>query len=127
MNNILILWLSTGLFLLVLEMFTGTFYLVSIALGAFIVGAYVWYTGDSSISLLQALIFLVTSGVFAYFLPKWFHASDLGRDEYQSSALDRDIGKTFTLKTTNAGGYKVAIEGIDYLVDEDCVTDAFKK
>ena len=91
MNNILILWLSLVTFLFILEMFTGTFYLVAIAIGAFFVGAYVWYTGDSTITLLQAILFLITSGIFAYFLPKWFHASDHGKDEYMSNVLDRSI------------------------------------
>lgn len=52
-------------------MLTATFYGLSISLSCFLLAIYVYVTGDSDITVMQGFIFALSSGIFAYFLPKW--------------------------------------------------------
>jgi membrane protein implicated in regulation of membrane protease activity len=124
MNDILILWISAGIFLGIIEIFTGTFYFLALSLAALVVGAYVWLVGDTSITYTQSGIFLIVASVLAYIFPKFFTPN--ADTDYNNNALDRFVGKSFTLKWTPES-YKIAIEWVDYLVDENSVTPAFKK
>jgi membrane protein implicated in regulation of membrane protease activity len=96
MNDILILWISAGIFLGIIEMFTGTFYFLALSLAALSVGGYVWCFEINSISYLQSGIFLVVASLLAYLFPKFFTPNT--DTDYNNNALDRFIGSTFTLK-----------------------------
>jgi membrane protein implicated in regulation of membrane protease activity len=96
MNDILILWISAGIFLGIIELFTGTFYFLALSLAALAVGVCVWFTRDNSITLLQSGIFLVVASVLAYLFPKFFTPNS--ETDYNNNALDRFVGCTFTLK-----------------------------
>jgi membrane protein implicated in regulation of membrane protease activity len=124
MNDILILWISAGIFLGIIEMFTGTFYFLALSLAALVVGAYAWFTGDASITYTQAGIFLVVASILAAIFPKFFTPN--AQQDYNNNALDRFVDQTFTLRST-PDAYKIAIEGVDYLVDENSITPAMKK
>ena len=124
MNDILILWISAGIFLGIIEMFTGTFYFLALSLAALVVGTYVWYIWDTNITYLQAWIFLVAASFLGYLFPKFFIPNS--NTDYNSNALDRFIGQSFTLKWA-PDTYKISIEWVDYLVDENSITPALKK
>ncbi|MFZ4461902.1 MAG: NfeD family protein [Patescibacteria group bacterium] len=121
MHELLVFWLSVGVFFLMIEMFTGTLYGLSISLAGFILAVYVYFTGETSVGIVQAIILAVTSGVFCYFFPKWF-ASKPG--EELKIGIDRSVGETFVLKQSR-DEYKIVIDGVDYLVDSRSVTDGF--
>ncbi len=123
-NNMLALWLALGVFLLMIEMFTGTLYGLSLSIAAFVLAIYVYYTGEMNFTLVQAIILFVLSSVLCYFFPKWFNQSEKG--DFNGSVLDRAVGSVLPLKESK-GIYRVNIEGVDYLVDEDSVTKDFAK
>ena len=95
-QQLLIFWLSTGVFFFIIEMFTATLYGLSISIAAFIVALYVWFTGEVNLSVIQAIIFAVVSAVLSYFLPKWIQ---VGTQAARSdNPIDTEIGKLFSLK-----------------------------
>lgn len=49
MDQLLIFWLSAGVFFFIMEMFTATLYGLAVSIAAFVVALYVWYTGETSI------------------------------------------------------------------------------
>ncbi len=121
MHDILIFWLSVGVFFLMIEMFTATLYGLSISLAGFILAAYVYFTGEANVSIAQAIILVVASGIFSYFFPKWFASRD---SESLKIGLDRSIGETFVLKSVGSE-FKIVVDGVDYLVETNCITQDF--
>ncbi len=124
MNQMLILWLSAGVFFFIIEMFTGTLYGLSLSLAGFLLAGYVWFTGENSFTLIQAIVLALSSGIFSYFFPKWFAEKDSKNAAYSNNPLEREIGKTFVLVETK-GVYKISIDGVDYRVADDSVTKHF--
>ena len=106
-NNMLALWLALGVFLLMIEMFTGTLYGLSLSIAAFVLAMYVYYTGETSLTLTQAIIFCSISSILCYFFPKWFKPT--GSTEFNGSVLDRAVGSMLPLKESK-GVYRVSIE-----------------
>lgn len=113
-------WLAFAVFALILEMFTGTLYGLSFSLSAFLLAAYVAITKETDLSVWQAVIFAVSGAVFCFVFPIWFNNT---KNEFKQG-LDASVGKTYSLKKVG-DDYKVAIDGVDYLVDESCVTEGF--
>ncbi len=120
MSELFYTWLAIGVVALIVEAVTTAFFALAFALSAFIIAAYVAFSGETAFTLPQAAIFVVTGAVFAFFFPKWFNRRGGGYKQ----GLDSAVGKTYHLKRV-ADDWKVAIDGVDYLVDEDCVTEAF--
>ncbi|MFZ3232897.1 MAG: hypothetical protein WA194_05195 [Patescibacteria group bacterium] len=113
-------WLAFAVLALILEMFTGTLYGLSFSLSAFLLAAYVAITKETDLSVGQAVIFAVSGAVFCFVFPIWFNNT---KTEFKQG-LDASVGKTYSLKKVG-DDYKVAIDGVDYLVDENCVTENF--
>lgn len=120
MNELFYGWLAVAVLALIVEMFSGTLYGLSFSLSAFLIAAYVSVTGETQLSLAQALIFAVSGAVFCFVFPKWFNKT---RTEFKQG-LDTAVGKTYALKKVGED-FKVSIDGVDYLVDPDCVTESF--
>jgi len=59
MVSLLYIWLSVGVGFLILEVLTATFYGLSLSLAAFSVAIYVGITGETSVSLIQAILFAI--------------------------------------------------------------------
>ena len=102
-------------------MLTATFYGLSVSVACFVLAVYVYVTGDANITVIQGLILVVISGVSAYFLPKWLtpHSKPL------KSGLDVHIGQSFRLERVGTD-WKVKIDGVDYLIDDDSETPDFE-
>ncbi|MDQ1344353.1 MAG: hypothetical protein QG650_1074 [Patescibacteria group bacterium] len=113
-------WLAVAVVALILEMFSGTLYGLSFSLSGFIIAAYVAITGETELTIAQALIFAISGAVFCFVFPKWFNKT---RTEFKQG-LDAVVGKTFPLKKVG-DDFKISVDGVDYLVDSDCVTDGF--
>jgi membrane protein implicated in regulation of membrane protease activity len=113
-------WLAIGVLAFIVEMFSGTLYGLSFAFSGFILAGYVAVTGDTEITLVQAAIFAITGIVFCFLFPRWFNRSET---EFKHG-LDAAVGKSYPLKKVG-DDWKVTIDGVDYLVTDESVTDAF--
>lgn len=115
------IYLASGVFFLLIEMLTATFYGLSVGLACFILAVYVYITGDSSITIVQWVLLAIASLLLAYFLPKWLKP----HGEVLKSWLDAHIGKSFRLERVGSD-WKVKIDGVDYLVADESETPDFK-
>ena len=122
MSNLVYIWLATGIFFFLIEMFTATFYGLSISIAGFVLAVYVYLTGDVTITVVQGVILAVVSAVFAYALPKWLKPS---HTEEFKSGVDAHIGKKFHLEKVGSD-WKIKIDGVDFLINEDCITSDFE-
>jgi len=121
MSNLFYIYLASGVFFLLIEMLTATFYGLSISITCFILALYVYITGDVTITIVQGVILVIISALFAYFLPKWLQPNTPGF----KSGLDAHIGKIFHLERIGTD-WKVKIDGVDYLIDEVSETPDFE-
>ena len=94
-----LIWIIAGFALVIIELLTGTFYLLVLGLGAF-AGALATWLGAHF--LVQVLVAGVTAGIGAWFASRW-HASHR-RNEDQANAID--IGQSVTIDRwiNNAAG-----------------------
>lgn len=102
-------------------MLTATFYGLSVGVACFILALYAYITGDVEITVMQGILLAVVSGGFAYFLPKWLKSNS----ETLKSGLDTHIGQSFRLERVGSD-WKIKIDGVDYLIDDDSVTPDFE-
>jgi membrane protein implicated in regulation of membrane protease activity len=121
MSQLLIFWIATGVFFIIIELFTVTLYGFCISIAAFVVAAYVWFTKDTSITIPQTLIFVGVSVVLSYFVPKYFKSNSTSRSD---NPLEVKHGEIFVLKQSK-GEYRINVEGVNYLVKDSCVTKDF--
>ncbi|EKD30460.1 MAG: hypothetical protein ACD_78C00050G0001, partial [uncultured bacterium (gcode 4)] len=71
MSHLFYIYLASGVFFLLIEMLTATFYGLSVSVACFVLALYVYLTGDANMTVIQGLILVIISALFAYFLPKW--------------------------------------------------------
>lgn len=121
MSQLLIFWIATGIFFIIIELFTVTLYGISVSIAAFVVAVYVWITKDSDMTIPQTLIFAAVSVALSYYLPKYFKKTGESRSD---NPIEIKVGEIFTLKETK-GEYRISIEGVNYLVKDSCVTKDF--
>lgn len=121
MSNLFYIYLASGVFFLLIEMLTATFYGLSVSVACFVLALYIYLTGDTTMTIVQGLILVVVSGAFAYFLPKWLKP----HTEAFKSGLDAHIGQSFRLERVGTD-WKVKIDGVDYLIDDDSETPEFE-
>lgn len=113
-------WLAIAVFALILEMFTGTLYGLSFSLSGFLIAAYVAISGETELTLAQSIIFAVSGLIFCFVFPTWFNKS---KTEFKQG-LDAAIGHAYPLKKVG-DTFKIIIDGVEYPVDDDCVTPDF--
>ncbi len=121
MANLFYIYLASGVFFLLIEMLTATFYGLSVSVACFILAIYVYTTGEVSMTVIQGVLLAVISAVFAYFLPKWLTPNT----RVLKSGLDAHIGHSFRLERIGSD-WKVKIDGVDYLIDSDSETPDFE-
>jgi len=121
MSNLFYIYLASGVFFLLIEMLTATFYGLAISVASFILAVYVFVTGDVNVTVLQGIIFVIVSAISAYFLPKWLQPDT----ETLKSGLDAHVGKSFRLERVG-NDWKVKVDGVDYLIDDDSETPEFE-
>lgn len=120
MSELFYAWLAVAVLALIIEMFSGTLYGLSFSLSGFLLAIYVAVSQDTQLTLTQALIFAVTGAAFCFAFPKLFKNAGAGFKQ----GLDAVVGKSFPLKKVG-DDFKVTVEGVDYLVDPECVTEGF--
>ncbi|NCP77074.1 hypothetical protein GW819_02495 [Candidatus Gracilibacteria bacterium] len=120
MSNLFYIYLASGVFFLLIEMLTATFYGLSIGVACFVLALYVYITGDITMTIVQGIILVMVSAVFAYFLPKYLKPNT---PDFKLG-IDAHIGQKFHLERVGTD-WKVKIDGVDYLVEEDSETPDF--
>lgn len=121
MSNLLFIYLASGVFFLLIEMLTATFYGLSVSITCFVLAIYIYITGDATLTIAQGIILVVISGTFAYLLPKYLKPNT---PDFKSG-LDAHIGQKFHLEKVGSD-WKVKIDGVDYLIDENSETPDFE-
>lgn len=119
MSELFYAWSAFAVLAFIVEMFSGTLYGLSFSLSGVVVAIYVLITGEKDLSIVQALLFAVTGTALCFVFPKIFKT----RTEFKQG-LDAHVGKKFVLKKVGED-FKIAIDGVDYLVDDACVTERF--
>lgn len=112
MSEILLFWIGLVVGFIIIEFFTATFYGFALSLAAGVVAIYVYFSGDTDFEILHAVIFVLASTVFAYFLPKLL----ISRSPDVPQWWDRYIGEKRTVKKT-WGDLKISLDGVEYLID----------
>lgn len=115
-------WLAITALFLIVEIISSTFYGLSISFAAGVTAIYVLISHDVKLTLVQWIIFVVASGIFAYVLPKMLisKAPDIpqGGDKYVWEK--RTARKVW-------GDLKISLDGVDYLVEADDEIEAWDK
>lgn len=122
MSQLLIFWIATGVFFIIIELFTVTLYGFCISIAAFIVATYVWFTKDTNITIPQTLLFVGVSVVLSYYVPKYFKSNT--STSRSDNPLEIHVDEMFVLKESK-GEYRINVEGVNYLVKDACVTKDF--
>lgn len=68
MSNLFYIYLASGVFFLLIEMLTATFYGLVISVASAVLAVYVYVTGDTTVTILQGIIFVIVSTISAYIL-----------------------------------------------------------
>lgn len=86
MSSILLFWLGLAIGFIIIELLTATFYGLSLALASLVVWIYIYFSGDTLFEVAHAVIFVISSALFAYFLPRLLRSSSpdtpQGMDQY---------------------------------------------
>lgn len=120
--NPLYFWLAIWILFIIIEMMTVTLYWLSISIWAFLVTAYVYFNHASSVDIIQFIIFVIISTISVFIFPKFFHLSKSNAKIW----LEMYVGKTYSLRKV-WDDWKLKIDWVDYLIDEDCVNKDFSE
>lgn len=121
MTNLFYIYIAAGVLFLLIEMMTATLYWLSVSIACFVLALYVYVTGDTTMTVIQWLFLAGISASFSGALPKWLKPNT----ENLKSGLDAHIGKTFHLERIGSD-WKVKIDGVDYLIEDDSETPEFE-
>ncbi len=113
--DLLYFWIGASITFLIIEMVTATFYGLSLAIASATVALYVWYTKETSLDVMQGVIFACLTFVASYTLPRllvpWIW-------EENPQWADIYIGQTRKVKWSG-DEYKVTLDGVDYTIESE--------
>jgi|JI10StandDraft_1071094.scaffolds.fasta_scaffold480679_2 membrane protein implicated in regulation of membrane protease activity len=112
--ELLYTWLGLTAFFLILELLTATFYGLSLSFAAWVTAIYVLISHETDFSLVQGVVFVVSSGIFAYILPKILvsKAPDLPQGLAEYTGMTRAVKKV-------GNELKIVLDGVDYPIETD--------
>jgi len=116
MTSLLTFWIAAGVIFLIIEMLTTTFYWLALAVASFLVGVFVFFTHDITVSIIQWVIFAWTSFIVSYFLPRMLTPEHTEKAQW----LDMYLGEIRKVKKVWED-YKVMLDGVNYIIDIDDV------
>lgn len=116
MDTFLLFWIGAGIVFLIIELVTSAFYGFSLAIAAFVVAAYVFFTHPTAFDAIQWIIFVVIAMLCSYFLPKWLSPKNELLDKPQG--LDMYIGEHHRVKKVWED-FKVYLDGVQYFLVSD--------
>jgi membrane protein implicated in regulation of membrane protease activity len=112
--NFVFTWIAIALVFVIIEFISATFYGLALSIAALIVAVYVYIVWDTEFTVIQGLIFAVTSLIFAYTLPKVLTSSSPDVPQ----GFDKYIGEKRTVKKI-AWDLKISLDGVEYTIDTD--------
>lgn len=115
-------WAAVAVLFLVVEVVTGTFYGLAVALAAFITAGFALAAGTQDWTLPQFLVFFGASVVLCVVLPGWFS----GRSKAPAVGLEATVGRSAKLRKAGEH-WKVEIDGVPYLVHESSEKPGFSE
>lgn len=119
LNNLPYFWAAVGVLFLVVEVATGTFYGLAVALAAFIASAFTLVTDARAWTLPQFLVFFGASLVLCVALPNL-----LAHKGHAPVGLEATVGRAAKLKKSGEH-WKIEIDGVQYLVHDSSVRADF--
>lgn len=114
-------WLAIWIFFIIIEMITVTLYWLSMWIGAFVVAFYVYLMHLDNMDTAQIIIFVIISTACIFVFPRFFHLSKWNA----KIGIEMYVGKTYKLKKVWSD-WKLAIDWVDYLIDEDSISSEFE-
>jgi predicted membrane protein len=114
------IWFWAGILFLIVEILTFTFYWLSLALASFLLACMVYSNWDSSFTIMQGLIFVFLSAIFAILFTKYLRP----KTKAKSVWLDSYIWSVHKLEKI-WDDWKIKIDWVDYLVDDDSIVIDF--
>jgi membrane protein implicated in regulation of membrane protease activity len=112
--SVLLFWIGAGIVFLIVESLTATFYGLALALASAIVALSVWVMNDTSFTLIQGLIFALTSIAFSFFLPNYLKSSKPDMPQW----MDKYLGMKRSVKKVGTD-MKISLDGVDYLIESE--------
>jgi len=119
--DLIYIWLAAWIVFIIIEMMTVTLYWLSMSIAAFIVAFYVYFTKAQSADIKQITIFAIVSTLLIFIFPKFFHLSKWSAKIW----IEAYVWKVYKLKKVG-NDWKVEIEWVDYLINEDSITESFE-
>lgn len=112
--ELLYTWLAIAAFFLIIELVTATFYGLSLSFAAWVTALYVLISHEISFSLVQGLVFVVSSALFAYILPKMLvsKSPDIPQGLSEYTGMIRAVKKV-------GNELKIVLDGVDYPIETD--------
>lgn len=114
------IWFWVWIIFLIVEILTVTFYWLSLALASFIVASIVYLNWDNNFTIFQSIVFVITSIIFALIFTKFLRPKKVA----QVFGLDNYIWTYHKLEKI-WNDWKLKIDWVDYLIDDDCINDTF--
>lgn len=114
------IWFWVWIIFLIVEILTFTFYWLSLALASFIVASIVYLNWDNTFTIFQSIVFVIVSIAFALLFTKFLRPKKI----VQLVWLDNYIGTYHKLEKI-WNDWKLKIDGVDYLVDDDSINENF--
>ncbi len=116
MSSLTLFWIGVGIWFLIIEMVTVTFYGLAISSAWFLTALYVWYMGLTEVTISQGIVFALVTLASSYYLPRILTSQATEHLQW----LDTYLGEKRKVKKVWED-YKVSLDGVDYIVDIDGV------
>ena len=120
--ELLYTWLALAALFLIVEFATATFYGLSLSFAASVTTLYVLISHETSFTLIQWMVFLVASAIFAFVLPKML----ISKVPDVPQGADKYIGEKRIAKKVG-WDLKISLDGVDYLVESANEIEAWDK
>lgn len=120
--ELLYTWLAIAAVFLIIELLTATFYGLSLSLAAWVTALYVLISHESEFTLIQGVVFVFSSGMFAYILPKML----VSKSPDIPQGLSGYVGMTRAVKKVG-NEYKIVLDWVDYPIETSDTVEASDK
>lgn len=110
--ELLYFWIGAVIIFLIIEMLTATFYGLSLAIASGIVALYVYFTKETSLDIMQWVLFAGITFLASFTLPRLLIPGD-GKPNPQG--MDIYIWEKRKVKKVG-DTFKITLDGVDYTV-----------
>lgn len=116
--DLLYFWIGAVIIFLIIEMLTATFYGLSLAIASAVVALYVYFVHETSIDVIQWIMFAGVTFLTSFTLPRILIPGD---GKVSPQGMDIYIGEKRKVK--KAGDtFKIALDWVDYIAFGEDIT-----